>query len=153
MAENENGNGHRTLRYRVLQADEWQRLEPEFQRRGWYLPYKELAECVIAETEDGQLAGGLVMQVVLHAEPGFVTEGFEAQVNFLRLHELLQALIEGRGIFPGYVTTVTDDRQRGLVKHAGFDHIEGEVWRKQLAPPNAKEVDHARIVRESSRPN
>lgn len=143
------------MRYRMLTNAEWERLRPEFTRRGWHLPAPEMSQCFIAETEDGELAGAILLQIVLHAEPAFVTPGFEGHVNFLRLHKLIEDGVARAGLFPGYAVVVTDDRQRGLVRLARFEHVQGELWTKQVGkqPSSHAEVSSAQSVQGSSRPN
>lgn len=74
-----------SIRYRILDASEWSRLDALVESK--YIPASESCTAAVAEDEDtGALLGVQFIQLAMHIEPLVLSS---PKVNFMRLHEVL----------------------------------------------------------------
>jgi len=130
------GNGHKegtALIYRTLALEEWSRAAAQLKAHGLYVPHPKMATAHVAETLDGEIAGLGIMQMILHAEPWLVNEGWHGRVDLPRIERMMAVRARvltsatSQTIMPGYVLDAIDERQAKLAEIAGF--VERPGWR------------------------
>lgn len=126
-----NGN---SLTYKLLPAEEWERLRPLFKQFDWFLPPPMLASAAIAENGNREIVGFQVLQAVLHAEPGFIDPRYSGIVSYMRMWEMLDKLPNKKGnplIVPGYLLVAPDEKIKRMAEIGGFKEIEGVLMKKE----------------------
>jgi hypothetical protein len=126
-----NGN---SIHYRLLPAEEWERLAPLFRQFNWFLPPHMLANAAVAENEHGQIVGLQMLQLVLHAEPAFIDTKYSGIVNYLRLWKILDELPKDRTtpmVLPGYLLVAPNEKIRQMAEAGGFTAMEGTLMKKR----------------------
>lgn len=114
--------------YRMLNADEWERLVPLFEGHEGALPVPEIASASIAEDDDGEIQGMLMLQLQFHMEPLVIKT---PRVSFERLHRTLsEALAERKGLT--YYVFVPDAKIAAMVGHLGLQPEPWEVWKGEI---------------------
>lgn len=135
MAGNMGENGHRKglpLIYRTLPMEEWPRVAQVLEAHQMHVPHPQMASAHIAETLEGQIVGAGILQLVLHAEPWIVEDGWHGHVDLLRIERLMQSKLIGHPILPGYVLVAVDERQAKLARLAQFHEQAGTVYVKEF---------------------
>lgn len=119
------------MTYRVLDVSEWAALEPEFSGRGVTLPSPDRSFIVGAFKESGELAGFMVCQQQIHAEP-LVLYDPRAFRGLLRAVER-----QLRGLFPAgisYFVTTPRGRTSDMAEAMGIKKTDLELRIKTLEP-------------------
>jgi hypothetical protein len=131
-------NGHRRpLIYRSLGEEEWPRAAKILIAHGMHVPHAKLATAHVAETPEGAIAAMGILQMVPHAEPWVVEDGWHGRVDLLRIERLMASRLIGHPILPGYVLVAVDERQAALAELAGFRLRNGTVYVKDFAQAEA----------------
>ena len=107
------------MTYRLLKAEEWERLIPLFAKYGFQVPHLIAAAVAIAEDDQGEIQGVWVMQMALHTEP-LILES--PKVNFMRLFQTLVQPLEGKSGLAYYGFT---DRPvtEGMAEKLGLERL------------------------------
>ena len=103
-----------SLNYRLLLPDEYGRLTSLF--NGNPLPHPEASCIAVAEDEQGNIQGFLVLQLQWHMEPLSI---LDPRVNFLRLKETLDNQLRE---FPGscYYALIDSEKVAKMAELAGL---------------------------------
>jgi hypothetical protein len=114
------------MRYRILPAAEWSKLE--FIIDPAHIPHSATATAAVAEDDDGNILGVLFLQLALHMEPLVLKT---PKVSFARLHATLMSAIEQDHGAHFYAFSDKEIIDR-MVEHIGmkrtaFAVYEGEV--------------------------
>ncbi len=125
------------LKYEMLPKDQWEKLIPIFEEQGWYLPHPALAEAAVAYDENGNIVGVLPLQLVAHAEPGWVGEQWRGKVDMLNLVEKLRDWVranigENPLIGKGFVIVATNPAVERIARLAGLTEVEGKVFKGEF---------------------
>jgi hypothetical protein len=116
------------MNYRILAPEEWLRLLPLFEGHAEALPLPEFATAAIAEDDDGEIQGMLMLQLQFHMEPLVIRN---PRVSFERLHRTLHdALAERKGLV--YYAFIPDSKIRRMVEHLGMTAEPWEVWKGEI---------------------
>ncbi len=78
--------------YRILPAEEWDRLKPIFEGNGAAMPRPQVATAAVAE-RDGEIIGMLILQNALHVEPLWIKPPERGVVSWRRLLEDIENLL------------------------------------------------------------
>ena len=114
------------MKYRLLQPEEWDRLQAIMDTR--YIPHPDTAHVAIAEDDTGVLVGALFLQLTLHEEPLVLTS---PRVSFERLHEtLMDAVKENKGLHV-YVFSDKEIIDR-MAEHVGMKRLPFRVFEKEV---------------------
>jgi len=127
----DNGNG---VKYRLLPAEEWERLRPLFKQFDWFLPPQMLASAAVAENGNGEIVGFQILQAVLHAEPAFIDTRYSGIVNYLRMWDILEALPNKHKnplLVPGFLLVAPDEKIKEMAEIGGFSEIAGTLMKKE----------------------
>ena len=123
------------ITYRLLPADEWDRLLAIQDRIPGPIPQSpEYASAAVAEDEGGRIIGVLFLQIALHLEPLAIDPGHRGKVNFLRLAETLDQAVEAsaNGEPVEYFTFTPDKRIAKMCKMNGMRQKPVRVWSKRI---------------------
>ena len=123
------------MKYRLLEPEEWGKLGKMFEIYKQTPPPPELATVAVAEDDNGELAGCLVLQLVLHMEPLVIQN---PRANFLRLQAVLEkSLSDGlRELAPDekveyYCFSETEKVSR-MAELMGLQKMPYKIWRKEV---------------------
>lgn len=116
------------MTFRVLDSSELEKVKPEFSSRGVEMPNPECSFVVGAFTEDGELAGFLTCQPVLHAEPLMLRSKFALR----GLVRTLEIELQSRGISGRYFA-FADGRVAGMAEAMGMKKHPWAVFSKAVA--------------------
>lgn len=122
MPENANAVN---VSYRLLPADEWDRLREVVSPYG-PMPTPETAVAAVAE-RDGHIVGALFLQLTFHMEPLVIED---AHVSFLRLQRTLHEALAGRGV--AYYAFAGEARTEQILKLAGLADSHMTVWEGRI---------------------
>jgi len=99
----EEGSGSATLKdsdgltYRLLKAEEWEKLKGLAENDGW-IPNPQVSAIVIAEDDDDKIVGFLVAQLAVHVEPLWVAPSSRGGVTMARLWHEMQGHLREQGV-------------------------------------------------------
>src|SRR6266704_190846 len=122
------------LRYRKLPPEEWGRLKPVFEFLDAFLPPSYLATAAVAETDRNEIAGFLLLQAVLHAEPLWIRREYQGQVSIRHLWNIIDSLPEKRNnplVVPGYLAVAENPEIEGVLRSLKFLQLNGTIWKKE----------------------
>jgi hypothetical protein len=119
------------MTYRWLEPEEWDALRPLFEQNGQEarLPSPAVAKAVVAETEEGEIAACLLLQVALHAEPLVIDPRYRGSVRFTRLFDTVNGAAGSGG---AYYCFTTDDLTTGMARMAGLTELPYRVFVKEF---------------------
>lgn len=115
------------MTYRFLEDHEWDRAKTfgNFPR-----PKPEYSKIVIAETEDGQVAGYWVLQMALHLEPLFIEDRYRGKVRVDRLYEkMMESVAKGSSI---YCLADEGSIAERIAKFFGAKKLHHRIWVKEI---------------------
>ena len=114
------------MRYRLLQLEEWPKLEALIPAEAIPLPLA--ASAAVAENDDGSLAGVLIGQLVIHTEPLVLTS---PQVSFKRLFAtLMEPLQQYKGLT--FYAFSDSDTVAGMTAHLGMQPKPYTIWEGRI---------------------
>ncbi len=119
------------MTYRLLPAEEWDRLIPLFAKYGQKVPPSPATglpiAAAVAEDETG-IRGCWFIQPAFHVEPLILDE---PHVNFMRLFKVLMQALEGKQGLAYYGFT---DREvtEGMGEHLGLVEMPWKVWKGEV---------------------
>ena len=116
------------MNYRLLLAEEWERLRPLVEPHG-ALPPPEAASAAVAEDDEGNIQGVLFLQLALHMEPLVIKNG---HVSFRMLQAVLEEALAQAAPITYYCFSPAEGKTRDIVRIAGLTHTGWEVWRKEI---------------------
>lgn len=117
------------MTYRFLEASEWERLTPVCKN----IPNPNFSRVAIAETDTGELAGYLMLQMVMHMEPLYVSRKFRGAVRINRLYKKLCELIPAGVSF--YSFSLPGHISERIAAVGGFLRMPYNIWRKDFTCP------------------
>jgi hypothetical protein len=116
------------MTYRLLPAEEWDRLSPLFTKYSMIPPASPATglpvAAAVAEDDQGKIIGCWILQPVFHVEPLILED---RHVNFVRLFNTLLQSVEGKTGLAYYGFTdreVTD----GMAEMLGAVNLPVKVW-------------------------
>lgn len=112
------------MTYRLLKPEEWPRVL-EFMPLD-LVPEPRLSEICVAETEQGEIAGFLIAQAVVHLEPIFIRPEFKHAVRFNKLVEKLESVV-GRNYYCFSESSLVER----MLKFVGFLKLPYKVWKRK----------------------
>jgi hypothetical protein len=114
------------MKYRLLPAEEWDRLDEVLAPQ--FIPSPQAATAAVAEDDEGRIQGVLFLQLQLHMEPLLITS---SRVSFKRLQETLHAQVaEHRGLC--YFAFTDDPKVARMAELCGMEHVPMQVFRKEV---------------------
>lgn len=115
------------MTYRLLPAEEWERLGPIMERQNFPIPDSRVAAAAVAE-RDGEIVGVWFLQMILHLEPLVIEDPY---VNFRTLQETLETpmLLDKKGIT--YYCCTENEKTTQIAKVCGFNR-RGDLWEKEI---------------------
>lgn len=119
-------SGEALLKYKLLDASEWDRLKEIVELE--FIPSPQAAAAAIAEDDSGNLTGVLFLQIVMHLEPLVLKS---PQVNFERLHDLLHNAVQQHKGLHIYAFSDKDVVDR-MAKHVGMKELPYKVFEEVL---------------------
>lgn len=123
--------GGKVITYRWLSPDEAETLRTVFEENGGDMPRPDLSAIYGAFTDEGQLVGFHVLQLVPHAEPMWIHPEWRAKVNWRKFQEGIETLFDKQSggeyyIFPG------DERIAKLCKRGGMEEVPLKAYKKVI---------------------
>ncbi len=116
------------MTYKTIPPEDWSSVEHEFTSRGVGLPDPSLAFIVGAFSDEGKLAGFMVCQPQLHAEPLCLYDPFALRGL---IHALESELMTRYGTSHYYAFAA--DRVAGMAEAVGMKKLEVGVYQKCLS--------------------
>lgn len=124
------------MTYRVLEQSEWAALAGEFSGRGTVLPNPGCSFIVGAFKDSGEIAGFMVCQQQIHAEPLTL---YDPRAFRGLLREVERQLL---GLFPAgmsyFCTTAPGSVSAGMAEVMGIERLDLELRAKTLSPAKEK---------------
>jgi hypothetical protein len=115
--------------YRWLKKEEWGRIAEIFRRHEVEPPNEDISIMVVAEDGD-KVVGLLPFQLVGHAEPLWIAEGYHGRVNWKQMVGIIEAGI--RDTVPQYFVFAPDERIARMCEIAGMERLPWVVFRRRL---------------------
>lgn len=114
------------MKYRLLEQEEWQRLEELLPSA--LIPRPEASAVAVAEDDDGEIQGVLFLQLQLHMEPLLIRR---SDVSFRHLVRTLEERIKDRQGLT-YFAFTDDEQVARMAEICGFEHVDMQIWRKEI---------------------
>ena len=114
------------MNYFLLDPSEWGRLEDLVNGQG-PIPPPEVAVAAVAETDEGELAGVLFVQMTYHMEPLAIDPEHRGAVSFKRLHKVLEEQLGGAPYFAFSESSLVGK----MCKLVGMKQLPYRVWHKR----------------------
>jgi len=115
-----------SIKYRLLEAAEWHKLKALMDEQ--FIPPPEAAMVAVAEEETGELAGMLILQLVLHMEPLVLKT---PSVSFKRLHDVLYDAVKDNKGLRYYAFSEKDVVDR-MAAHLGMTLLPYKVFLQEV---------------------
>lgn len=112
------------MKYRFLETEEWSRLEAFLEKDK--IPNPVLAKVAVAETEHGEIAGFLVVQMVIHMEPLRIVEKYRHAVRFDRLAAKIDEAVGHKNYYAFSETPLIEK----MLKFVKFIKLPYSIWKK-----------------------
>lgn len=116
------------MQYRILDAEEWDRLKPLFSSED-RIPRPELATCAVAADDDGEILGMVALQVQLHLEPLRI---LNPKVDFRRLFSTLMDALHENSHGLVYYACIKDPKVARIASIVGMEPIPYELWQGKV---------------------
>lgn len=121
------------MTYRLLRADEWERVAQQISKYDAMVPDPTYATVAIAENESGEIEGFLIAQVAVHFDPLVLNN---PNVNFIRLRDMLvsqlQPSVGGGGIV--VYSFATSHKVAAMCERAGMKEMPYFVYGMEIKP-------------------
>ena len=117
------------MRYRLLEAHEWEKLVPLATELSVPLPPKEAAAVVVAEEND-IIYGALFLQLALHLEPLLISPSGRGKVDFRRLTSSMESSLKEHGQHIEYFAFIENPKVARMAEIEGMEELPYKVWRK-----------------------
>lgn len=119
-----NQNGHeKSLLYRLIAKNEWDRLTPIFQEIKKFMPDRELAIASVAE-DHGEIVAMTCLQMLSYIGPLWINEKYTRQVDYRALKAPIDEVYKKNPnkplIISGYVAMTSDERIARIAEQAGM---------------------------------
>ena len=114
------------ITYRMLQPEEWGKLDPLVNGQG-PVPPPESSVAAVAETEEGEIVGVLFVQLTFHMEPLAISPEHTGKVNFMKLQGLLDDQLGEAPYFAFSESPVVGK----MCKMVGMEQLPYRVWFKK----------------------
>lgn len=115
--------------YRWLKKEEWGRIAEIFRRHEVEPPNEDISIMVVAE-DNGKVVGLLPFQLVGHAEPLWIAEGYHGRVNWKQMVGMIEAGI--RDTVPQYFVFAPNERIARMCEIAGMERLPWTIFRRRL---------------------
>lgn len=123
---------HHVITYRALPqtAEDWARLHLFMRDVKGYVPPPQLGVASVAETDTGEIVGGLVLQMAPYLGPFKVAEDWRGRVDYVALKKVIDACYKpakegffGPLIIQGYMALTDDERIARMAETAGMKRL------------------------------
>lgn len=119
--------------YRLLERDEWPKVEQIFRENGTELPQRDISLIVVEEI-DGEITQLLTLQLVAHAEPWWVREDRRGKGGgrIRSMFNVLDGVAKSLGI-QEYFSFAPDETTARVARIVGMTEIPGwKVFKKEV---------------------
>ncbi len=114
------------MKYRLLDASEWNRLDELMGKE--FIPSPDVASVAVAEDESGKITGLLFVQLVFHMEPLVLTS---PKVSFERLYNVLYDALKQHNGLRFYCFSESEIIDR-MANHLGLELLPYKVFMKEV---------------------
>lgn len=124
---------------KILQPEEWDRLEPIFAQQDWHLPDPAVATVVVDENNEGEIIALGVLQLVLHAEPFWVRPEDRGSFDWCSITSTIERIVANNDLFPGVLVVAENAQSEAMARSMGMKEIKGRVFAKQILAAKSAE--------------
>ena len=119
------------IKYGLLLPEYWHLLQPIFDEFKAKMPNSEFASIAVAMTDEGKVAGMLVLQMVMHSEPLYINPEYRDRVNFRKLVELIED--ELKDVAPTtYYAFTNNPTVEKMAYHIGMKLLDQKILYKEI---------------------
>ena len=111
--------------------EDWTRIETICLTRGWSVLDRQSTRVLIAEDEDGKLKGFLIIQLIPHCEPMFVSQDMRGTGLAEELSDRMAAFLDERRL--GYVSIAESKFAEELCMKHGMKEVNSPVFVKLVS--------------------
>jgi hypothetical protein len=127
MSENNGHTEYHVVRYTQMEQTEenWDRLREFMKDTKGFIPPAHLGVAAIAEV-DGELVGGLILQMIPYAGPLHVAPSWRNRVDITALKRVIDGAFKATGnalIVQGYVVMTGDEAVARIAEGAGMKRL------------------------------
>lgn len=123
-----------SLKYGILEVEDWNKLAPIFEAQGAQLPDPAVATCAVATDEEksGKIVAFHMLQVAYHAEPMWIDPEYRARVNYQTLLGQLEQLFFIQQSTGEYYAFCPTPEIEAMAIAAGLKDTGWKVYKKSL---------------------
>jgi hypothetical protein len=121
----------KAIDYGLLLPEHWHLLQPIFDEFKAKMPLPGFASIAVAMTQDGEVAGMLVLQMVMHSEPLYINPDYRDKVNFKRLVEVIEDELKDVAPTTYYAFTNNPTVEKMALK-VGMNLLDMKVFSKEI---------------------
>jgi len=114
--------------FRVLPAEEWERLIPFFGDNAQHIPHPAMSAVVVGEA-DGEIVLAHVLQLVYHAEPLVIREDYRHAGLWRESTRMIEGLFAKGNSY--YINT-DNAAVKNMAEKNGMTRV-GELYRKEIS--------------------
>ena len=127
MSDNNGHHEYHVIRYSQMEQTEenWDRLRAFMADTKGFIPPAHLGVAAIAEV-DGELVGGLILQMIPYAGPLHVAPSWRTRVDITALKQVIDSTFKATGnalIVQGYVVMTDDEAVARIAEKAGMKRL------------------------------
>lgn len=133
MTETKNATVIKMPVYRLLERNEWHRVEKIFQENGTEPPQRDIS-LIVVEEMDGEITQLLTLQLVAHSEPWWVREDQKGKggSRVRSMFNVLDGVAKSLGI-QEYFAFAPDETTARVARIVGMTEIPGwKVFKKEV---------------------
>ena len=127
---NEIATTEEKITHRLLNRDEWPRVESIFRENGVEPPNRDISLIVVEEI-DGEITQILTLQLVMHSEPWWVREDQKGKARFRPLFAVLDSAAKSLGV-KKYFAFAPDETTARVARIVGMKEISWKVFEKEI---------------------